>query len=70
MSMDYEHPHRPIGIEGRLARIETKLDSLLEQEADKEQRIRQLERRDAVVVALAGVLSLGTPLILKLVFKL
>jgi hypothetical protein len=54
----------------RLARIETKLDVLIGNDQDKEQRMRVLEYRDAYVLGGAVVLSFAGPLILKKVFGL
>lgn len=54
----------------RLVRIETKLDMLLSAEADKETRIRTLERRDAYVLGACVVLSFVAQWIGRELFKL
>lgn len=58
----------------RLARIETKLDilttSFMNADADKETRMRALERRDAYVLGIAGLLAFVAPIVAKKVFNL
>lgn len=52
----------------RLVRIETKLDMLISQEADKEARLRALEAARWWVLGAAGVLSCVAPLVAKKLF--
>lgn len=54
----------------RLARIEAKLDALIDADKDKETRMRALERRDAYVLGIAGFISFVAPVLMKKLFNL
>lgn len=61
-----DNPHIPHTVLERLARIETKLDNVLEQKADQEIRIRWLERRLWVGMGGIGLISFFKEPLLKL----
>lgn len=49
----------------RLVRIETKLDMLLADDHDKEERIRKLERRDAWTIGACTIIAFVAPFVAK-----
>lgn len=53
----------------RLARIEVKLDMVLDSERDKERRIRVLEKRDAMVMGASVVVSLITSSVVPILIQ-
>jgi len=49
----------------KLASIETKLDALIASRMDQEQRIRYLEKRNAMMIGACGVVSFGASIVAK-----
>ena len=49
----------------KLASIETKLDALIASRMDQEQRIRYLEKRNAMMIGACGVVSFAVSIVAK-----
>lgn len=52
-----------------LVRLETKVDLLIEENKDKEKRMRALELRDAYVLVICGGVAIIAPIVAKKFFN-
>ncbi len=65
MQMDTDSTTWRLDVIGKLVSIETKVDGLIASRLDQEQRIRYLEKRNAMMVGACVIVSFVVPLITR-----
>jgi len=65
MQMDTDSTTWRLDVIGKLVSIETKVDGLIASRLDQEQRIRYLEKRNAMMVGACMIISFVVPIIAR-----
>lgn len=63
--MDTDSTTWRLDVIGKLVSIETKVDGLIQSRLDQEQRIRYLEKRNAMMVGACMIISFVVPIIAR-----